>query len=86
MTIQDLKNNRVQVLAEIAKYAPAEKTRCAMEILAMGVENTFESTIEGFVKEQLQPLFTIKVKTGIAEMIAEINDHKTFNLLTKQYN
>ena len=86
MTLQDLKNNRDQVLAEIAKYAPVEKTKCAMEILAMSVEDTFETTIEGFVYEQLYPLFSVKTKFGTAEMIAEINNHRTFNHLTKQYN
>lgn len=87
MTIQGLKENREAILKIIANYTTPERTKEAMEILAdeTSLKYCFTQSVLIYANDTLS-LYFGKQKVGIAEMISEINDHKTFNLLTKKYN
>lgn len=87
MNSQILNDNKNLVLSIIKKLVPENKIEVALMIL--DDEISFDSyfgkdSIEDYCKETLKPLFKNQ-KIGVAEMIAEINDHKTFNHLTKKY-
>jgi phospholipase C len=88
MNSQILNENKELVLKLIATLVPINKIETALMIL--DDENSFDNyfgkdTIEDYCKDTLKPLFKNQ-KFGIAEMVAEMNDHKTFNHLTKKYN
>ena len=87
MTLQDLKENRESILKIIANYTTTERTKEAMQILADedSLKYAFTDNVLTYTNDTLSRYFG-KQKRGVAEILADLNDNKTFDLLTKKYN
>lgn len=87
MTVQDLKENREAILKIIANYTTTERTKEAMQILADedSLKYCFTDCVLTYTNDTLSRYFG-KQKRGVAEILADLNENKTFDLLTKKYN
>ena len=84
MTLQDLKENREQILKIISNYTT--RTKEAMEVIADEDSLKYSLTDDTltYANDTLSRYFG-KQKVGLAEMMSEANDHKTFDHITKKY-